>query len=103
MILSLCTSRSTEPLLAFCAATETPVGSVGINYVFAEGTSMASPHISGLGALLDSQFSGALNGSQILTMIQQNADDLGKPGTDAFYGKGRMNTCRTLPGCIPTP
>jgi subtilisin family serine protease len=103
MILSLCTSRSTEPLLAFCAATQTPVGFVGINYVFAEGTSMASPHISGLGALLDSRFSGALNGSQILTMIQQNADDLGKPGTDAFYGKGRMNTCRTLPGCIPTP
>ena len=103
MILSLCTTRSTEPLLAFCAATQTPVGFVGTTYVFAEGTSMASPHISGLGALLDSQFGGELNGSQILTMIQQGADDLGKPGTDPFYGKGRMNSCRTLPGCIPAP
>ncbi len=103
MILSLCTTRSTEPLLAFCAATETPVGFVGTNYVFAEGTSMAAPHVSGLGALLDSQFGGSLNGSQIRTAIEQNADDLGKPGTDAFYGKGRINSCRTLPGCVPTP
>ena len=102
-ILSLCATRSTEPLLAFCAATQTPFGFVGINYVFAEGTSMAAPHISGLGALLDSQFGGELNGSQILTAIQQNADDLGEPGADPYYGKGRMNTCRTLPGCVPVP
>jgi subtilisin family serine protease len=87
----------------------TPFGMVGTNYVFAEGTSAAAPHIAGLGALLDSQYGGTLNGSQILTAIQQNADDLGKPGADPFYGKGRMNTCRTLsnlptgPDCIPVP
>ena len=102
-ILSLCTSRSTSPMLAFCAAIPTPFGMVGTNYVFAEGTSAAAPHIAGLGALLDSQYGGALNGSQILTAIQQNADDLGKPGADPFYGKGRMNSCRTLPGCVPVP
>jgi subtilisin family serine protease len=100
-ILSLCSSHSTDPFLAGCKPQDTPFGMVGTNYVFAEGTSMASPHIAGLGALLDSQYAGALNGSQILTAIQQNADDLGKPGADAFYGKGRMNTCRTLPGCVP--
>ncbi len=102
-ILSLCTTRSTNPVLGFCRARDTRFGVVGTNYVFAEGTSMASPHIAGLGALLDSQFGGSLNGSQILTAIQQNADDLGKPGADAFYGKGRMNTCRTLPGCVTVP
>ena len=51
--------------------------------------------------LVAGKFGGQLNGSQILTAIQQNADDLGQPGADPFYGKGRMNTCRTLPGCVP--
>jgi subtilisin family serine protease len=76
---------------------------LGTFYLWAQGTSMAAPHIAGLGAYLDSQYGGSLNGSQILTQIQQHADDLGKPGADPFYGKGRMNTCRTLPGCLPLP
>jgi subtilisin family serine protease len=75
----------------------------GTGYAFGEGTSIAAPHVAGLGALLDSQFGGSLNGSQIITAIQQAADDLGKPGVDPYYGKGRVNVCRTLPGCVPTP
>ena len=103
-VLSVCSSRSTDPALAMCAARNVPpFGIVGTSYVFAEGTSVAAPHVAGLGALLDSQFGGTLNGSQIITAIQQNADDLGKPGADPFYGKGRINTCRTLPGCVPVP
>ena len=99
-VLSLCTTRSVNPGLAACRP---PMGLPGTFYVWAQGTSMAAPHIAGLGAYLDSQYGGTLNGSQILTQIQQNADDLGKPGTDPFYGKGRMNTCRTLPACALLP
>ncbi|PYR59243.1 MAG: hypothetical protein DMF85_08325 [Acidobacteria bacterium] len=99
-VLSLCSSHSVIPELAPCKVDSTGFGEA---YLFAEGTSAAAPHVAGLGAFLDSQFGGALNGSQILTAIQQNADDLGKPGADPFYGKGRMNTCRTLPGCVPVP
>jgi lantibiotic leader peptide-processing serine protease len=102
-VLSLCSSHSTDPALAFCKPVNTPLGMLGIQYAFGEGTSAAAPHVAALGALLDSQYGGALNGSQILTAIQQNADDLGKPGADPFYGKGRINTCRTLPGCVPVP
>ena len=99
LVFSVCTSRSTHPVLSrHCAAGNSPYGAA---YIFAEGTSSAAPHVAGLGALLDSQFAGELNGSQIITAIQQNADDRGKPGTDPYYGKGRINTCRTLPGCIP--
>jgi hypothetical protein len=32
--------------------------------------------------------------------LQQSADDLGQPGTDPFYGKGRLNLARSL-GVIP--
>ena len=28
---------------------------------------------------------------QVRAKIQQTADDLGQPGTDPFYGKGRIN------------
>jgi subtilisin family serine protease len=101
MVVGACSSRSIP--LAFCRPPAgSPPGTPGAGYIWAEGTSGAAPHVSALGALLDSQFAGALNGSQILTAIQQNADDLGKPGTDEYFGKGRINTCRTLPGCIPT-
>ena len=99
MVLSLCTTRSVQGGLAVCRAREAGGVTVGRTYLWAQGTSMAAPHIAGLGVYLDSQYGGELNGSQILTQIQQHADDLGKPGADEYYGKGRMNTCRTLPGC----
>lgn len=98
-VLSLCTTRSADAALAGCRPTDE--STLGFQYVWAQGTSMAAPHIAGLGAYLDSQYGGTLNGSQILTQIQQHADDLGKPGADEYYGKGRMNTCQTLPGCSP--
>ena len=103
-VLSVCSSRSTEPALAASAAKNAgpPFGMAGTGYAFGEGTSISAPHVAGLGALLDSQYGGSLNGSQILTAIQQEADDLGKPGADPYYGKGRINVCRTLPGCMPT-
>ena len=101
LIVSLCSSRSI-PLKKFCRPPEnSPPGTFGASYVLGEGTSVAAPHVAGLGALLDSQFGGTLNGSQILTQIQQNADDRGEPGTDPYFGKGRINTCRTIPGCVP--
>jgi lantibiotic leader peptide-processing serine protease len=110
-ILGPCSSRSVvaEVIALGCTQFDPRLPGVGVQYIFVEGTSAAAPHISGLAALLDSQFGGQLNGSQILTAIQQNADDLGKPGADEFYGKGRMNTCRTLqqlplgPDCVPAP
>jgi len=60
------------------------------------GTSMASPHVAGVAALLVERV--GRNPGQIRTILQNTADDLGKPGADPRYGKGRINVARALGG-----
>lgn len=71
----------------------------GVFVVGSNGTSMASPHVSGLAALLVEDV-GRNRPAQIKAILQQSADDLGQPGTDAAYGKGRINVPRAL-GLVP--
>lgn len=59
------------------------------------GTSWATPLVSGLAALLVAQL-GHGNPALIRSRILESADDLGEPGTDPFYGKGRINIARAL-------
>jgi subtilisin family serine protease len=59
------------------------------------GTSQAAPHVSGLAALLVAEL-GKDNPAQIKARIQQTADDVGQPGTDPYFGKGRINVARAL-------
>ncbi|HEX2095163.1 MAG TPA: S8 family serine peptidase [Longimicrobiaceae bacterium] len=58
------------------------------------GTSMASPHVSGLAALIASE--GVTGPAQIHARLQHGADDLGEPGVDPAYGHGRINVAKTL-------
>ncbi len=65
------------------------------NYILGiSGTSMAAPHVTGTAALI-SEDVGA-NPSAIRARLQQSADDLGKPGADPYYGKGRINVGRAV-------
>jgi subtilisin family serine protease len=59
------------------------------------GTSFAAPTVAGLAALLVAQL-GHGNPALIRARILQSADDLGQPGTDPYYGKGRINIARAL-------
>src|SRR5438034_4632913 len=59
------------------------------------GTSFAAPTVAGLAALLVAQL-GHGNPALIRARILQSADDLGQPGTDPYYGKGRINVARAL-------
>lgn len=64
-------------------------------YAYLSGTSMATPHIAGLAALVKSKWPG-YSASQIASRIQTFADDLGPYGRDDYYGYGRINLADTL-------
>ena len=59
------------------------------------GTSMATPHVAGLAALLWS-FAPSLTVDQAKNVIESTADDLGTPGKDNYFGYGRINAGRAL-------
>src|SRR6266850_3559235 len=71
----------------------------GLFFLLGAGTSFASPHVAGVAASLVATM-GRGNPSQIRAQLQKTADDLGAPGTDPFYGKGRLNAGRAV-GAIP--
>src|SRR5438128_6147879 len=71
----------------------------GLAITHSRGTSFAAPHVAGLAALLVAQL-GHGNPALIRARILQSADDLGKPGVDPYYGKGRINVARAL-GVLP--
>jgi lantibiotic leader peptide-processing serine protease len=62
--------------------------------VGSSGTSMASPHVAGLAAMIAA--TGIVRPSQIKAIIESTADDLGPIGIDAAYGNGRINVARAL-------
>jgi subtilisin family serine protease len=84
-VLQACSSSSL--IISACQASPTYV-------VWASGTSMAAPHVSGLAALLVEDY--GRNPGRIKAAIQQSADDLGQPGTDPYYGKGRINVATAV-------
>lgn len=66
------------------------------------GTSMATPHVAGLAALLFS-LNPRLTNAQVRALIETNADDLGTAGWDPYFGSGRINARRALAAAVPPP
>lgn len=67
----------------------------GGGYASVSGTSFSSPIAAGLGALILS-VNPTLSNAQVVDIITQNADDIGAPGFDQYFGHGRINVHRSL-------
>jgi serine protease len=67
----------------------------GFNYQFWQGTSMATPHVSGLAALIWSQgrFTTA---ASVRSRIESTAEDRGAAGKDSTFGWGIIRADRAL-------
>lgn len=64
-------------------------------YCWMAGTSMASPAVAGVAALVVGK-NGPMHPAQLEAALRASADDLGKPGNDDFYGAGRVNAARAV-------
>ncbi len=64
------------------------------NFWFFQGTSMATPHVSGVAALLIAN--GASSPEEVRTAIEQSAKDKGEPGWDQYYGYGIVDAKAAL-------
>lgn len=64
-------------------------------YYFFQGTSMATPHVSGVAALLISQ-GNTTTPDEVRAALQQTAEDKGAPGRDDTYGYGLVDAYTAL-------
>jgi subtilisin family serine protease len=67
----------------------------GIGFVALSGTSMATPIVSGLVALM-LQLRPDLSAAEVQGILEASAVDLGVPGKDPVFGAGRIDAFRTL-------
>lgn len=84
------------PVWAACSNTSLviPICQTDTFIIGLSGTSMAAPHVSGLAALMVEDH--GRSPAKVKAAIQQSADDLGAPGVDQEYGKGRINVFNAI-------
>ncbi|MEM7342837.1 MAG: S8 family peptidase [Chloroflexota bacterium] len=71
----------------------------GGGYGYQSGTSMATPYVAGLAALILS-FETTLNADQVRNILETTVDDLGTVGWDQLYGHGRINAQKAIESLI---
>lgn len=73
---------------------------VGTKYLRQSGTSMASPHVAGVAALIRAQHP-EFSPEQVRQVLRSSADDIGATGFDTQFGYGRLNASRSLTIAAP--
>jgi subtilisin family serine protease len=71
------------------------VGIKGSDYALQSGTSMATPHVSGVAALVWSA-RPSLTAAQVRSLLERSAKDLGPTGHDLAYGHGLVQARKAL-------
>jgi subtilisin family serine protease len=69
----------------------------GATYAYFNGTSMATPHVAGVLAVLMEAYP-AYKPDELVRLMFATADDLGLPGVDAVYGNGLVRLDKALAG-----
>ena len=64
-----------------------------------DGTSFSSPIAAGAAALMLAA-NPSLSATQVVSLLEQNSDDLGAPGWDQYFGWGRVNAYRAVTAAI---
>ncbi|WP_221564891.1 S8 family peptidase [Alkalihalobacillus sp. TS-13] len=79
------------------AAPGVDIASTYINnqYASLSGTSMATPHVSALAGLIRSS-QPELKNSEVIQLIKDSTDDVGRPGKDEYTGNGVINVAAAL-------
>jgi len=90
------TQADGETMKATKLGQSTTVAVFGTNdaYAFYDGTSMATPHVSGVAALVWSYFPHC-TASEIRSSLNKHAEDLGDAGRDIHYGWGLVQAKKT--------
>ena len=73
---------------------------MGGGYGYWYGTSFASPIAAGVAALALS-VNPSLTAQAMVTLLEQNTDDLGTAGFDPYYGWGRVNAYKAATAALP--
>ena len=68
----------------------------GPSYFWASGTSMASPHVAGVAALIIGKNGGEMDPSAVTKQLFKTSDKIDGNGMSAFYGFGRVNAYRAV-------
>ncbi len=78
-----------------CASFDLVYSTVSEGWGWAAGTSMAAPHVSGVAATIAAE-NGGMKPAQLQAALRGSAEDLGKPGNDDYFGKGRVNAANAV-------
>lgn len=63
---------------------------------FAAGTSMASPHVAGVAALIIGKYDGQMAPIEVTKQLFKTADKIDGSGISVLYGNGRVNAFRAV-------
>jgi subtilisin family serine protease/chitodextrinase len=77
----------------------------GNSYQMMSGTSMACPHVSGVAALIVSQYAGNITPSEVRNRLETYTDDISAQNSSytGKLGSGRLNAYAAVTGTAPAP